>query len=120
MREHFRLLSVLGNRYTMSTFERMNDRADRPVLELIQNGEIAKVFEISGAELYIGKAPGSHIRLDDSLVSRKHARIERRPDGSCQLIDLDSRYHTFVDGERLEPFQPVGLQDGSRITIRDH
>ena len=43
----------------------------------------------------------------------------RRSDGSCYLVDLDSQNNTYVDGQKLTPFQPVRLRDGCRIKIVD-
>src|SRR5438045_1774010 len=90
-----------------------------PTLELIRGGRSDRSFEIKGADLHIGRTPGSEVRFEDAKVSRNHARVERRPDGSCYLVDLDSQNKTYVDDERLTPFQPVRLCDGSRIKIVD-
>ncbi len=90
-----------------------------PVLELIRGGRIARVFEINGPDLHIGRTPGSEVKFNETKVSRNHARIERRPDGSCYLVDLNSQNKTYLDEVRLEPFHPVRLIDGSRIKIVD-
>ena len=60
-----------------------------PTLELIRDGRVVRVFEITGTDLHIGRTRGSEIQLDDSKVSRNHARVERRSDGSCYLVDLE-------------------------------
>ncbi len=90
-----------------------------PVLELIRGGRIVRVFEIHGADLHIGRTPGSEVKFHETKVSRNHARVERRPDGSCYLVDLNSQNKTYLDEIRLEPFQPVRLTDGCRIKIVD-
>jgi phosphoserine phosphatase RsbU/P len=90
-----------------------------PVLELIRGGRTARVFEINGADLHIGRTPGSEVKFHETKVSRNHARVERKPDGSCYLVDLNSQNKTYLDDRRLEPFQPVRLSDGSRIKIVD-
>jgi serine phosphatase RsbU (regulator of sigma subunit)/pSer/pThr/pTyr-binding forkhead associated (FHA) protein len=90
-----------------------------PTLELIRDGRVDRVFEVKGADLHIGRSSGSDVHFDESKVSRNHARVERRPDGSCYLVDLDSQNRTYVDDRKLTPFQPVRLQDGSRIKVVD-
>jgi sigma-B regulation protein RsbU (phosphoserine phosphatase) len=90
-----------------------------PVLELIRGGRIQRVFEINGTDLHIGRTSGSEVKFNETKVSRNHARVERRPDGSCYLVDLNSQNKTYVDDRRLEPFQPVRLSDGCRIKIVD-
>lgn len=90
-----------------------------PTLELLRDGRTERVYEVRGADLRIGRTQGNDVHLDDAKVSRHHARIERRADGSCVLVDLQSRWTTGLDGRTLKPFVPALLRDGSRITIVD-
>ncbi len=90
-----------------------------PSLELMRGGLSERIFEIRGPDLHIGRTPGSDVKFNDVKVSRNHARIERRPDGSCFLVDLDSQNKTYIEDRRLTPFQPVRLWDGNRIKIVD-
>jgi serine phosphatase RsbU (regulator of sigma subunit) len=90
-----------------------------PILELIRCGQIDRVYEITGTDLHIGRTPGSEVRFDHTKVSRNHARVERRPDGSCYLVDLHSQNGTYVDGLRLNPFEAIRLSDGCRVEIVD-
>ena len=53
-------------------------------------------------------------------VSRHHARVEHRPNGTSYLVDLESKSCTQLDGQRLTPFQPVPLRNGSRIKIVEY
>ena len=96
-----------------------NPKSIVPVLELIRGGRRVRVFEINGADLHIGRTPGSEVRFGETKVSRNHARIERRADGSCYLVDLNSQNKTYLNERRLEPYQPVRLADGNRIKIVD-
>ena len=59
-------------------------------------------------------------RFEDTKVSRNHARVERRADGSCHLVDLDSQNHSYVDDKKLIPFHAVRLRDGCRVRIFEH
>ena len=91
-----------------------------PTLELIRDNQVVRVFEITGADLHIGRTRGSEIQFEDAKVSRNHARIERRADGSCHLVDLDSQNHSYVDDKKLIPFHPVRLRDGCQVRIFEH
>jgi hypothetical protein len=71
-------------------------------------------FELAMGTLMIGRGSGCQLVLEDALVSRKHARIEVRPD-SATLHDLGSVNGVFVNGDRMGPEHE--LKDGDRITI---
>ena len=88
-----------------------------PRLELIRDARVVRVFEINGTDAHIGRTRASEIQLEDSKVSRNHARVERRSDGSCYLVDLESQNSSYVDGQKLVPYEPVCLRDGCRIKI---
>ena len=83
----------------------------------MQGGRPGRLFPIKGDDLHIGRVPGLDVYLDDGKVSRSHARIERRPDGSCHLVDLGSHNGTFLDDKKLTPSRPAPLRDGSRIRV---
>jgi sigma-B regulation protein RsbU (phosphoserine phosphatase) len=90
-----------------------------PTLELFRAGRLERVYEFKGADLHLGRAPGLDICLDDTRVSRHHARLEHRADGSSCIVDLDSKSSTKLNGRKLAPFQAAPLRDGSRIKIVD-
>jgi pSer/pThr/pTyr-binding forkhead associated (FHA) protein/DNA-binding beta-propeller fold protein YncE len=54
----------------------------------------------TGKSLSVGRDPKSSIVLDDSTVSRRHARIVTRPDGA-RVQDLNSENGTIIDGKRI-------------------
>ena len=62
----------------------------------------------------IGRDPDCDIVLPERVVSRVHARIERRSDG-YYLFDADSKNGTFVNGEPLTT--GYVLKDGDDIQI---
>jgi pSer/pThr/pTyr-binding forkhead associated (FHA) protein len=49
-----------------------------------------------------GRNPDSAVFLDDITVSRQHAIIERRQDGSWFVRDVGSLNGTYVNGEQVE------------------
>src|SRR5688572_2509603 len=52
---------------------------------------------------------------DDPLMSRRHARITRLPNGRYALRDLDSTNGTWLNGVRLLPGVRRKLDDGAVI-----
>ncbi|MEQ8717961.1 MAG: FHA domain-containing protein [Acidimicrobiales bacterium] len=76
-------------------------------------GSAGRTFELTG-ELTIGRAPGCHVRLDDTFSSNLHARVFHR-DGAYFLEDLASTNGTLHNGERVTSTVP--LSKGDRITI---
>ncbi|HEU4388371.1 MAG TPA: FHA domain-containing protein, partial [Blastocatellia bacterium] len=57
-------------------------------------------FPLTQREVKIGKAPHNDIVLTDPTVSNSHAIILSHDD-AVEVVDLESRNGTFVDGERL-------------------
>ena len=68
---------------------------------------------VEGA-LTIGRDPGTDLTLNDSGVSRNHARISAEPEGAS-IEDLGSSNGTYVNGERVEA--PQRLTDGDEIQM---
>ncbi len=64
----------------------------------------------------IGRGADCDVVLPWRQVSRRHARIVRRPDGIYVLYDLGSKNGTHVNGEEVRD-TPRILQDGDEIQI---
>lgn len=62
----------------------------------------------------IGKAPGSHLLLDDGYTSGQHATIVMDQAGNCRLYDRGSTNGTFVNGVRITD---VVLDHGMSVRI---
>lgn len=62
----------------------------------------------------IGRDPSNDLVLSDSMVSRRHAMLERR-DETYHLRDNNSSNGTFVNGDRLAG--EVALHDGDLVAI---
>ena len=54
--------------------------------------------------------------LHDPSVSRHHAELRRRRDGSFQIIDLDSMNGIIVNGKRV---RDGGLSHGDVVEVGD-
>jgi pSer/pThr/pTyr-binding forkhead associated (FHA) protein len=57
-------------------------------------------FPLGGAILHVGRDETSDIRVDEPLVSRNHARLERRGT-AWVLLDLGSTNLTRVNGDPI-------------------
>ena len=71
-------------------------------------------FPLEGDALEVGRDDDVAIRVDEPLVSRRHARLEKRGDGWV-LVDLGSTNFTRVNGERIRREQE--LADGDELTF---
>jgi hypothetical protein len=58
-------------------------------------------YPLSADTTRIGRHPDNDIVLGYLDVSRHHAALRRRPDGSFELIDLNSHQGTYVNGEQI-------------------
>ncbi len=57
-------------------------------------------FPLKGEALEVGRGEDAAIRIDEPLVSRRHARLEWRPEGWI-VMDLGSTNFTRVNGRRI-------------------
>lgn len=89
-----------------------------PVLQIL-NGEregIEVSFDGAG-DFFIGKEDGCVARIGDPGVSRKHAKITQKPDGSWQLEDLGSANGTYVNFKKRSQGEISDLVDKDIIFI---
>jgi hypothetical protein len=49
----------------------------------------------------IGRADAAGIRIHGRGVSREHAQVRFRPDGTLEIVDLESVNGTYLDGEKV-------------------
>jgi two-component system cell cycle response regulator len=75
-----------------------NRRATLTVLTGLQAG---RLIAVDGAEVTIGRAADADLVVDDTGVSRHHARIARSSDGGFYVEDLGSVNGTFVGCARV-------------------
>ena len=77
---------------------------------------INKSITLADDPVVIGRHPECSIQIDDSSVSRRHAKLVR-VDDVWFVEDLDSRNGTFVNGEAID--RKAKLFDGAQIKICD-
>jgi len=83
-------------------------------------------FALSGTEARIGRHSTSR-RIEPEIdlkgpptdpgVSRLHAKLIARPDGSWSVVDLGSTSGTLVNGSEIAQGDAVPLRDGDRINL---
>lgn len=64
--------------------------------------------------ILLGRHPACDIVIEESVVSGRHARLERQPDGNYEIIDLDSSNGLFHNGQRVQRHH---LRSGDVLTI---
>jgi DNA-binding NtrC family response regulator len=67
-------------------------------------------------EVILGRSPSCDIPLEDSKVSRRHARIAIE-DGQARVTDLGSRNGTIVNGEKIDA--EAVILPGDRVQVGD-
>lgn len=94
-------------------------------LEQLSGAEKGKIYNIKQPFLWIGADRDCEIQIPDSVVSRKHARIQNKPDGTCWICDgtedgKPSRNGTKVNQTPVTTTTTGGgrmLQDGDIISV---
>ncbi len=86
-----------------------------PALLLLTGPSAGLRREILG-EVTLGRSPSCEIPLEDSKVSRRHAKVVFT-DGQARITDLGSRNGTIVNGERIEG--EAILLPGDRVQVGD-
>src|SRR5687768_9412979 len=66
---------------------------------------------LSDGSWSLGRSRKCHVRVQDTTISRKHARLHVKQ-SQLQVIDLDSSNGTYVDGVRV---RAARVLDGQRI-----
>jgi pSer/pThr/pTyr-binding forkhead associated (FHA) protein len=69
-------------------------------------------FALDGSPVEVGRDEDAPVRIDEALVSRRHARIERRGE-AWFVVDLDSTNFTRVNGRRIR--REHELEDGDEL-----
>jgi phosphoserine phosphatase RsbU/P len=82
-------------------------------LILLQEGE-ATTYELTADETVIGRHPECSLQINSNMVSRKHARVLKTPDGYV-VEDMGSGNGTYVNGKKIEG--PTALNHEDRIKL---
>lgn len=94
---------------------RAMDRENAPSLEIMEGPKAGSRFVLEGKNqtIVIGRDPACEFLVDSDVISRKHARIEKRFD-TVILHDLGSKNGTYVNREKVKEKR---LQDGDIVHL---
>jgi hypothetical protein len=67
--------------------------------------------------LLLGRAPEAHFRLDDTLVSSRHALVYALSDDTVEIEDVGSSNGTYVGKQQLKPGVRVRVELGERVDV---
>lgn len=84
---------------------------------MVRGGGMAGTSLALSRVVVVGRDVGCDLALPDEQVSRRHAALEPRGDGTVVLTDLGSTNGTFVNGHRLAG--PVLLSGGEELRLGD-
>ena len=97
------------------------ERDLRPALVFLTGDLIAVPIPLEREEVILGRALEADVRVNDSKVSRRHARIltVTKSEGSAEYIlnDLNSRNGTLLNGQKVNN---ETLTHGDKITIGEN
>ena len=91
----------------------------KPALVFLSGELIAVPIPLDREEVIMGRALEADVRVNDTQVSRQHAKITAVANGAKNtaeyiLTDLDSRNGTFLNGRRV---RRETLENGDKISI---
>ncbi len=94
----------------------------RPALVFLNGDLLAVPIPLEREEVILGRALEADVRVNDTKVSRQHAKITTLKDPKGEndtylLSDLESSNGTLLNGE---PVKHETLQNGDKITIGKH
>lgn len=84
-------------------------------LTVLLGAQVGAAFQLNSRATLLGRNPRAQVPIEDDGVSRSHARILRRGDGSYEIEDTGSTNGTFIDDVRIEG--RADLHDGARIRV---
>ncbi len=85
---------------------------EMPYLAFNLNDGNEFVFDLIEDRLRLGRSPDNDIVIDNSYISGHHAELLKQPDGSYELVDLESSNGTLVNSKRIDR---VRLKGGDRL-----
>ena len=113
-RESRPLRTVYGYGYAFSGDAIAEERSDPSLAAKFQVVMKKKKIPLMAGDNVLGREPEARVRIEDSTVSRRHARIVVSGD-LARIEDLGSKNGTYVEGKRLR--KPVRLANGDQIKV---
>lgn len=94
--------------------EQVREATSRAAVLILFDGGEHSVIDLTDGSHRIGRSITADIQLEDPMISRKHAVIERSGP-NIRVLDDRSLNGVFVNGERVELQRPLG--DGDEVQI---
>jgi two-component system cell cycle response regulator len=91
-----------------------DSEALHPHLIVISGSNVGKYYRLDRPIVYMGRGETCEVQIQDTGISRKHARVVLEVTGEVWLEDLDSTNGTFVENHRIERRL---LRDGDKIQL---
>jgi pSer/pThr/pTyr-binding forkhead associated (FHA) protein len=79
----------------------------------LDDGDERVLLPLAAGTTRVGRGFGADVRLEDQSVSRRHAIVHQRPNGS-RILDDRSANGTFVNGRRVTEAE---LVDGDVVVL---
>jgi pSer/pThr/pTyr-binding forkhead associated (FHA) protein len=108
---------------TLEALPRLSHRVARGAVDVseaqpghhlaVEDGGARRLVALNDHITHLGRSFTSHLRFDDTSVSRTHAIIVRRR-GGARILDDRSANGTFVNGRRITS---ADLADGDVIVL---
>jgi two-component system cell cycle response regulator len=98
-----------------------HDSAGRATLTVLTGLQAGRLMAVDGTHVTIGRAADADLVVDETGVSRHHARVARSPGGGFYVEDLGSTNGTFVGAARVGVsvlHQVDVLQLGPHLKVR--
>jgi hypothetical protein len=67
----------------------------------------------------IGRAPNCDVVIRHPSISKLHAHLRAREDGTLFVVHMGSRNPTLVNGRRIDPNAPPPVRSGMEIRLGD-
>lgn len=114
---------VLNFVFSMSKSEIHPKRDLRPALVFLTGDLMAVPIPLERAEVILGRALESDVRINETQISRRHAAIFAEFDETGEranyfIGDLGSTNGTFLNGQKITSREP--LQNGDKIAVGEH
>ncbi len=88
----------------------------KPFAYLVRKDDPAGRMPILASPWRIGRGRNNDLVVDDHSISRQHAEIHRRHDGTFSIVDLDSLNGVFVNDKKVKQ---ADIHEGDLVDVGD-
>jgi uncharacterized membrane protein YhaH (DUF805 family) len=96
------------------------DYIDKPQVTLIKLKPTSPQYPIikltESQKITLGRDRSNDIVINNRYLSTSHIEIELIDD-SIYITDMGSTNGTYIDGDKLEPYQPMELREGENLIL---